>query len=160
MVYFSDARETSNLFSGYIEQVQQVLAANHVSFGSPPDFPAFTETLQTDSRLRNGLAYLARSFMAGEQHVSRRTVLSIIASGGPDLAASHNDMSQPVSVLADSLISAGGGRPASAEDPDSPRSDSINAPSYQAEIHQEEPQPYLPPPPSLNHRPLPRQTPP
>ncbi len=121
MVYFSNAQETSNLFGGYIEQVQQALAANHVHFGSPSDFPAFTETLETDSRLRNDLAYLARSFMAGEKHVSLRTVLSIIAiaSGGPDLAASDGDMSQPVSVLVDFLISSGS-RPASDENPDSP----------------------------------------
>lgn len=158
MVYFSNAPETSNLFGSYIEQVQQVLAANHVQFGSPADFPAFTETLETDSQLRNDLASLARSFMGGEEHVSLRTVLSIIAiaSGGPDVADSDSDMSQPVSVLVDFLISSGGGRPAGTEVPDSHQSDPINASPYQTELYhptepyQEEPQPYLPPPPSLN----------
>ncbi len=136
MVYFSNAPETSNLFGSYIEQVQQVLAANHVQFGSPADFPAFTETLETDSQLRNDLASLARSFMGGEEHVSLRTVLSIIAiaSGGPDVADSDSDMSQPVSVLVDFLISSGGGRPAGTEVPDSHQSDPINASPYQTEL--------------------------
>jgi TonB family protein len=162
MVYFSDARETSNLFGGYIEQVQQALAANRVHFGSPTDFLTFTETLETDSRLRNDLAVLARSFMSGENNVSLRTVLSIIAiaSGGPDLATSNGDMSQPVSVLVDFLISVSGSTPSTSKDHESSRSTSSNLPPYQAEFHEVEPQPYLPPPPSLDHRPLPNQTPP
>ena len=162
MVYFSNAQETSNLFGGYIEQVQQALAAHHVHFGSPPDFPAFAETLETDSRLRNDLAVLARSFVAGDENVSLRTVLSIlsIASGGPDLAASEEDMSQPVSVLVDFLISLGLSKPAGAETPSSP-SHPTEAIPYRTELREEETyQPYLPPPPSLDRRPLPHQTPP
>ncbi len=162
MVYFSNAQETSNLFGGYIEQVQQALAAHHVHFGSPPDFPAFAETLETDSRLRNDLAVLARSFVAGDENVSLRTVLSIlsIASGGPDLATSEEDMSQPVSVLVDFLISLGLSKPAGAENRDSP-SYPTNAMPYRDELREEETyQPYLPPPPSLDRHPLPHQTPP
>jgi TonB family protein len=168
MVYFSNAQETSNLFGGYIEQVQQALAAHHVPFGSPADFPAFAETLETDSRLRSDLAVLARSFVTGDENVSLRTLLSIlsVASGGPDLAASDGDMSQPVSVLVDFLISLGLSKPASAENtagaenPDSPSHQTHPMP-YRVELSEEGTyQPYLPPPPSLDRHSLPHQTPP
>jgi TonB family protein len=148
MTFFSDARETSSLFADYIEEVQQLLRAHHVAFGTPYDFLTFVQTLEDDSRLRNDLAVLLRSFMEGENKVSLPNVLSIvaIASGGPDLTISESDRSQPVNVLVDLLMSVGSSSPASLQNPDShpnsSRSESLN---------DETPQTVLLPPSSPDH---------
>src|ERR1700723_1365047 len=98
MTFFFDVQETSSLFAGNIEEVQQVLRANHVDFGTPFDFLTFAQTLQDDSQLRSDLAVRVRPLMDGEKKISLRTVLSIIAIaiGGPDLVTSDWDKSQSV----------------------------------------------------------------
>ncbi|WP_433963972.1 hypothetical protein [Tunturiibacter gelidiferens] len=64
--------------------------------------------------------------MERESHVSLRTVLTIlaVASGGPDVATSDREISTPVNLIIDFLISVGGCSRISAEHPDSPCSES------------------------------------
>jgi TonB family protein len=127
MTSLSHARETSSLFvgyDGYVIQVQHILRANHLPFGTPFDFLILAQTLENNSQLRNDLAVLLQSFMEGEKNISHRTALGIIAvaSGGPDFTISSDGISpqaggmsqpagngnQPVNILVDLLMSAGG----------------------------------------------------
>jgi TonB family protein len=127
MTSLSHARETSSPFDGYdgyVIQVQHVLHANQVPFGTPFDFLILAQTLENNSQLRNDLAVLLQSFMDGEKKISHRTALGIIAvaSGGPDFTTSSDGISpqangvsqpagngnQPVNVLIDLLMSVGG----------------------------------------------------
>jgi TonB family protein len=119
MSFFFDVQATSSLFAGYIEEVQQVLRANHVGFGTPSDFLTFAQTLEDDTQLRSDLAVLVHPLMEGEKKISLRTVLSIIAIavGGPDLVTSDCDKSQPVNVLVDFLTSVRSSSPANSQNP-------------------------------------------
>jgi TonB family protein len=127
MTLLSDARGTPSLFDsydGYIEQIQQVLRANHVPFGTPFDFLILAQTLENNSQLRNDLAVLLQSFMDGKDKITHRIALGIIAvaSGGPDFTTSSDGISpqaggmgqpaangnQQINVLVDLLMSVGG----------------------------------------------------
>ena len=127
MTLLSDARGTSSLFDSYdnyIEQIHQVLRANHVPFGTPFDFLILAQTLENNSQLRNDLAVLLQSFMDGEDKITHRTALGIIAvaSGGPDFTTSSDGIgpqasgigqpsgngNQQINVLVDLLMSVGG----------------------------------------------------
>jgi TonB family protein len=109
MVFMSEAREIRSHFGSDIEQVQRILRANHVDFGTPYDLPAFAQALESNSQLREELTDLAQALTKREKNVSLPTVLNIIAiaAGGPQIAASEEDISQPLSRLDDFLINIG-----------------------------------------------------
>lgn len=136
MVIFSDAREIRSRFGPDIEQVQHVLRANHVDFGTPYDLPAVAQALENDPKLRKDLTDLSQSIMNREKNISLRTILNIIAiaSGGPQIATTEEDMSQPVNTLDEFLVDVGAS-PANPQDPNSPSQESV-ADDRQNESHQ------------------------
>jgi TonB family protein len=126
MTFFSDSQETVSRFGGYIDELQDFFRSSGVAFGVPDNFFAFARRLQKDTQLRGNLSVLAKSFMERESKVSLRTILTIlaVASGGPDVATSEREISTPVNLIIDFLISVGGCSRISAEHPDSPCSES------------------------------------
>jgi TonB family protein len=130
MTFFSDSQETISRFGGYIDELQDFFRSSGVAFGVPDNFFTFARRLQKDTQLRADLSVLAKSFMERECQVSLRTVLTIlaVASGGSDVATSDREISTPVNLIIDFLISVGGCSRISAEHPDSPCSESIVAP--------------------------------
>jgi TonB family protein len=106
MALLSDAREIRLHFGPHIEQVQQILRANQVDFGTPFDLPAVAQALETNPKLREDLTDLARSIIKREKNISLRTVLNIIAiaSGGPQIATSEEDISEPMNTIGDFMI--------------------------------------------------------
>lgn len=110
MALLSDVREISFRFGPDIQEVQHLLRANHVDFGTPFDLPTVAQALESDPKLREDLTDLARSIMKREKNISLRTVLNIIAvaSGGPQIATSEEDITQPINTLDDFLINVGG----------------------------------------------------
>jgi TonB family protein len=149
MTFFSDTQETVSVFGGYIEEFQHVLRENQVNFGTPSDFLPFARSLNRETPLREDLAVLVQSVMEREKNISLRKILSIIviASGGPDLTSSGNDISQPVNLLSDFLISVGGCSTTSPQHLDSPCSELIDRETQQTdsltqssdETHSEQP---------------------
>src|SRR5580704_10594781 len=98
MALLSDTREIRLHFGPHIEQVQQILRANQVDFETPFDLPAVAQALETNPKLRVDLTDLARSIIKREKNISLRTVLNInaIASGGPQIATTEKDISEPM----------------------------------------------------------------
>ncbi|NYF52584.1 energy transducer TonB [Tunturiibacter gelidoferens] len=127
MTFFSDSQETISRFGEYIDELQDFFRSSGVAFGVPDNFFTFARRLQKDTQLRADLSVLAKTFMERESQVSLRTVLTIlaVASGGPDVATSDREISLPVNLIIDFLISVGGCSRISAEHPDSPCSESI-----------------------------------
>jgi TonB family protein len=131
MAFFSDSQETISRFGGSIDELQDFFRTSAVPYGEPDDFFAFARKLRKDTRLRANLSVLAKSIMERENEISLRIFLTIlaIASGGPDIATSEREISSPVNLIIDFLISVGSCSPISAEHPDSPCSTSTIDPA-------------------------------
>ncbi|NYF89390.1 energy transducer TonB [Tunturiibacter empetritectus] len=122
MAFFSDSQETISHFGGSINELQDFFRISTVPYGEPDDFFAFARKLRKDIQLRTNLSVLAKSIMERESEISLRIFLTIlaIASGGPDIATSEREISSPVNLIIDFLISIGSCSQISAEHPDSP----------------------------------------
>lgn len=109
MIPFSDTQEIASRFGDSIEDLHDVFRGNGVDFGLPEDFFAFARTMKYHSQLRDDVARVAKSLMQNEPGVSLRTIVTIIAvaSGGPEVAASELEMTGPVNLVIESLMSAG-----------------------------------------------------
>jgi TonB family protein len=131
MAFFSDPQETISRYGGSIDELQIFFQNSAVPFGAPDDFFAFARKLRKDSQLRGNLSILAKSIMKRESKISLRIFLTIlaIASGGPDIASSEREISTPVNLIIDFLISVGSCSQITAEHPDSPCSTSTINPA-------------------------------
>jgi TonB family protein len=109
MIPFSDTREIVSRFGDSIEDLHEVFRCNGVDFGLPEDFFAFARTMKHHSELRDDVARVAKSLMQNETSVSLRIIVTIIAvaSGGAEVATSDREMTSPINLVIDSLISAG-----------------------------------------------------
>jgi TonB family protein len=102
-------QETIFRYREYIEEFHDAFKSNDIFFGSPDDFFAFCKILKTDLPLRTELAKLTRSLLMKENHnISVRTLLTVIAiaSGGPDIATTHRDVSPQINILIGFLTNA------------------------------------------------------
>ena len=124
---FSDTQEIASRFGDSIEDLHDVFRGNGVDFGLPEDFFAFARTMKYHSELRDDVARVAKFLMQNETGVSLRTIVTIIAvaSGGPEVATSDREMTSPVNLVIDSLISAGVCGRFVADDLDLPCSDPV-----------------------------------
>jgi TonB family protein len=131
MAFFSDSQETISRFGSSIDELQVFFRTSAVPYGEPDDFFAFARKLRKDTQLRANLSVLAKSIMERENEISLRIFLTIlaIASGGPDIATSEREISSPVNLIIDFLISVGSCSQISAEHPDSPCSTSTINPA-------------------------------
>jgi TonB family protein len=122
MNLFSDTREAARRFGDYIEDLHDIFRCNRIDFGSPQDFVAFARTVKHQSDLRNDVMRVVRSLREDETNISFRTILTIIAvaSGGPDVAMSSQEMSVPVQRVVESLNSTGPDKPHDTEPTDEP----------------------------------------
>ncbi len=110
MVFFSDSHETVSHFAACIDELQDLFRRSAVDFGAPEDLVGFARRLKGDGQLREDLTTVAKSIMERENPISLRTILTIIAlaSAGPGIATSDQEMSAPVNQLIDFLIGVGG----------------------------------------------------
>jgi len=106
MALLSDTREIRLHFGSHIEQAQHILRAHQVDFGTPFDLPAVAQALETNPKLREDLTDLANFIMVREKNISLRTVLNIIAiaGGGPQIATTEEDISEPMNTIGDFVI--------------------------------------------------------
>ncbi len=125
MILFSDTQEVASRFGDSIEDLHDVFRCNGVDFGSSEDFFAFARTLKYHSELRDDVARVTKIVMASEAGISLRTMLTIIAvaSGGPDVAASDREMSVPINLVIEALVSAGACSRLHTDHPDIPCSE-------------------------------------
>jgi TonB family protein len=138
MALLSDAREIRLHFGPHIEEVQQILRANQVDFGTPFDLPALAQALETNPKLREDLTDLANSILKREKNVSLRTVLNIIAiaTGGPQIATTEEDISEPINSLGDFVIGTGSNSTPLPQNPESLSPESANDVNPQSETIQ------------------------
>jgi len=109
MNIFSDAQEIISRFGEAIEDFQDVFRCNGIKFGSPEDFFSFARAVKYHSELRGDVARVTKTVIESEAEVSLRSLLTIIAvaSGGSDIAACDREMSAPVELVTEFLVSAG-----------------------------------------------------
>jgi TonB family protein len=110
MTILLDAQETVDRFGVYIQELRAILKANNLKFGSPDNFFAFAQRLQSDDLLRTDLSRMVKFFIErNNSKVSLRTILTIIAiaSGGSGLADTNRDLSKPMNLVLDFLIRSG-----------------------------------------------------
>ena len=110
MTILLDAQETVDRFGVYIQELRAILKANSLKFGSPDNFFAFARRLQSDDLLRADLSRMVKFLIErNSSKISPRTILTIIAiaSGGSTLAETNRDLSKPMNLVLDFLISSG-----------------------------------------------------
>jgi TonB family protein len=119
MDFFSDTQETASRFGDYIDDLHDVFRCNGIDFGSPEDFFAFARTVKYHSELRGDVLRVVKSVMESEMNISFRTILTVIAvaSGGPDVATCHREMSIPIKLVIESLIGVGACRQLNGDHP-------------------------------------------
>jgi len=121
MNFFLDPHGTARRFGNYIEDLHDIFRCNRVDFGSPQDFVAFAQTVKHQGELRSDVMRVVKSLREDETNISFRTILTVIAvaSGGPDVAMSDQDMSVPVQLIVESLNSVDPCSQHNADHPDS-----------------------------------------
>ncbi len=114
MTFLANPHEVSFRFGDYIDEFQAILAANDIKCGSPDNFSAFARRLQSDEVLSADLDRMVRSVILRETgNVSLRTILTIIAiaSGGDTIAEPNRDLTKPMQLVIDAMITSGGCSP-------------------------------------------------
>src|SRR5215469_2838789 len=121
MNFFLDPHGTARRFGDYIEDLHDIFRRNRVDFGSPQDFVAFALAVKHQSALRSDVMRVVKSLREDKTDISFRTILTVIAvaSGGPDVAMSDQDMSVPVQLIVESLNSVDPCSQHNADHPDS-----------------------------------------
>ena len=88
MAFFSNARETSGRYGGYIAEFQEFFGKHEVKFGTPADFLQLAPKLAHDEAFRREFTALTRSVAQQEEgRLTRTRMLTIVAIGlsGPEL---------------------------------------------------------------------------
>ncbi|HEY6414137.1 MAG TPA: TonB family protein [Edaphobacter sp.] len=111
MTLLANPHEVSFRFGDYIEEFQAILATNNINYGSPDNFSTFARRLYSDDLLSADLDRMVRSVILRESgNVSLRTILTIIAiaTGGEALAKPDRDLTKPMQLVIDAMITSGG----------------------------------------------------
>jgi TonB family protein len=88
MAFFSDPRETSGRYGGYIAEFQEFFGNHEVKFGQPADFLQLAPRLAKDEKFRRDFATLTKSVgqrEAGHLTLTRMLTIITIALSGPEL---------------------------------------------------------------------------
>jgi TonB family protein len=125
MNFFLDPHGTALRFADYIEALRDIFRYYRLDFGSPQDFVAFAQTVKHQSELRSDVIRVVKALRESEPNISFRIVLTVIAvaSGGPDVAMSDQNISVSVQLIVESLNR---DDPCSQQDADHPDSSKSN----------------------------------